>query len=186
MQDMTDLDAIAGIAAGREQGLRHLYDRHGTRIFRFALRLVRSEAIAEEVTNEVFIEVWKNAKAFEGRSAVPTWLLSIARNRALDRLRKRSEESLDEGVAERIVDGADDPEVELAKKDKGALMRLMIDRLSPIHREIVDLVYYHEQSIAEASAILGVPENTVKTRMFHARKQLSTLFNEAGLDRGWP
>jgi RNA polymerase sigma-70 factor (ECF subfamily) len=65
-------------------------------------------------------------------------------------------------------------------------MRRLIDDLSPVHKEIVDLVYYQERSVAEASEILGVPENTVKTRMFYARKQLARLFAEAGIDRGWP
>jgi RNA polymerase sigma-70 factor (ECF subfamily) len=59
-------------------------------------------------------------------------------------------------------------------------------RLSPEHREVLDLVYYHDKSIAEVSEILGVAENTVKTRMFYARKKLSSLMAEAGVDRGWP
>ncbi len=150
------------------------------------LRLVRNEAIAEEVVNETFVEIWRNAGRFQGGSSVTTWLLSVARNKAVDRLRKRSEDSLDEEAAERIPDGADTPETELAKRDKGALMRRLIDSLTPVHKEIVDLVYYQEQSVAEAATILGIPENTVKTRMFYARKQLSRLFAEAGIDRGWP
>jgi RNA polymerase sigma-70 factor, ECF subfamily len=93
---------------------------------------------------------------------------------------------LDEGVAEAIVDESDTPEVEVAKHDKAALMRRCIDKLSPAHREIVDLVYYQELSVAEAASLLDIPENIVKTRMFHARKQLSTLFQKAGIDRGWP
>lgn len=186
MTDNADLADLARITARQEIGLRGLHARHATKVFRFVLRLVRNEAIAEEVVNETFIEVWKSAERFRGGSAVSTWILSVARNKAVDRLRKRSEDSLEEGVAEQIVDDADTPEVELAKRDKGALMRRLIDRLSPVHKEIVDLVYYQEQSVAEAAAILGVPENTVKTRMFYARKQLARLFEEAGIDRGWP
>ncbi|WP_029032726.1 sigma-70 family RNA polymerase sigma factor [Salinarimonas rosea] len=186
MRDDADLADLAAIARGDERALRALHARHATKVFRFVLRLVRNEAVAEEVTNEAFVEIWKGAGRFRGGSAVGTWLISVARNKAIDRLRKRGEEPLDEEAAARLPDGADDPEMELAKRDKGALMRRVIEGLSPVHREIVDLVYYQEQSVAEAAAVLGVPENTVKTRMFYARKQLARLFAEAGIDRGWP
>jgi RNA polymerase sigma-70 factor (ECF subfamily) len=61
-----------------------------------------------------------------------------------------------------------------------------MEKLSTEHRTIIDLVYYHDKSVAEASEVLGIPENTVKTRMFYARKRLAELMREAGLDRGWP
>jgi RNA polymerase sigma-70 factor, ECF subfamily len=61
-----------------------------------------------------------------------------------------------------------------------------MDALSAEHREIIGLVYYHELSIAEVAAVVGIPENTVKTRMFYARKRLSELLKSAGVDRGWP
>ena len=72
------------------------------------------------------------------------------------------------------------------KADKGALLRRAMEQLSPEHREIIDLVYYHEMSIGEVSEVLGIPENTVKTRMFYARKRLSEILKAAGVDRGWP
>ena len=85
-----------------------------------------------------------------------------------------------------IADTDDNPEVVAQKADKGAIMRRCLDGLSAEHRAIIDLVYYHEQSIAEVSAVLGIPEATVKTRMFYARKKLSELLKAAGVDRGWP
>lgn len=186
MSDAADLDALADVAKQRESGLRALHARHATRLLRFVLRLVRNEAVAEEVVNETFVDVWRNAERFRGGASVSTWLMAVARNKAIDRLRRRGEEPLEDGAAERLEDESDDPETILAKSDKGALMRRMIDRLTPIHREIVDLVYYHERSVAEASTILDIPEATVKTRMFYARKELRRLFEEAGIDRGWP
>jgi RNA polymerase sigma-70 factor (ECF subfamily) len=80
----------------------------------------------------------------------------------------------------------DDPEVALAKKDKGAVLRACLDKLSGEHREVVDLVYYHEKSVEEVASIVGIPQATVKTRMFYARKKLSELLKEQGIDRGWP
>jgi RNA polymerase sigma-70 factor, ECF subfamily len=80
----------------------------------------------------------------------------------------------------------DDPEETAQKQDKGRIMRTCIAALSPDHREILDLVYYQELSVGEAAEALGIPENTVKTRMFYARKKLSELLKERGVDRGWP
>ena len=80
----------------------------------------------------------------------------------------------------------DDPEVSLAKKDKAAVLRQCLSKLSAEHREVVDLVYYHEKSVEEVAGIVGIPEATVKTRMFYARRKLSELLKEQGIDRGWP
>ena len=78
------------------------------------------------------------------------------------------------------------PEIAVAKKDKGEALRQCLTKLSAEHREVIDLVYYHEKSVDEVAAIVGVPEATVKTRMFYARKKLSELLKERGIDRGWP
>lgn len=132
------------------------------------------------------MEVWRNAGRYEGRSQVTTWLLSIARNRAISRMRKRRELEWNEDEAAEIVDEDDDPEVSLQKQDKALALRRCLDALSREHREIVDLVYYQERSVSEVAEIVGIPENTVKTRLFYARKKLSELMNAQGIDRGWP
>ena len=185
-QVTNDRALLERIAGGDQTALRTLYTRHQVRTYRFILRLVRSEAIAEELTNEVFMEVWRNAKKYEGRSAPSTWILSIAHNRAVSTLRKRREENWNEDDANEIADDDDDPEVTAQKSDKGALLRQCLAELSDDHREIIDLVYYHEKSIAEVSEIVGIPPATVKTRMFYARKRLSEIMKDAGVDRGWP
>jgi RNA polymerase sigma-70 factor (ECF subfamily) len=187
MQDQTDDRTLITRIAGQDQAaLRALLGRHQLRVYRFVLRIVRREAVAEEVTNEVFLEAWRNAKSYEARSSVGTWLLSIAHNRAVSAMRRRREEAIDEETAGAIADDSDDPEVVAQKLDKAAQMRRCISALSAEHRTIIDLVYYHEKSINEVSEILGIPLNTVKTRMFYARKKLSELLAAAGIDRGWP
>jgi len=186
MQTASDEVLIARIAGGDRLAMQVLYARHHVRVYRFILRLTRNEATAEDLISEVFLEIWRSAAKFEGRSQVTTWMLSIARFKALSQLRKRSEEELDEGMAEQIKDHADDPEVSLAKKDKGALLRECLNALSAEHREVIDLVYYHEKSVEEVAGIVGIPAATVKTRMFYARKKLSELLKEQGVDRGWP
>jgi RNA polymerase sigma-70 factor (ECF subfamily) len=186
MQTTSDDVLIGRIAAGDRLAMQVLYARHHVRVYRFVLRLVRNEATAEDLISEVFLDVWRQAATFEGRSAVSTWMLGIARFKALSALRRKGEEALDDEKAEAIVDHGDDPEIALAKKDKGAVLRQCLTKLSAEHREIVDLVYYHEKSVEEVAAIVGIPEATVKTRMFYARKKLSELLKELGIDRGWP
>jgi RNA polymerase sigma-70 factor (ECF subfamily) len=181
-----DEQLVARIAAGDEAALRLLMVRHQVQVLRFVLRLVRNDAVAEELTNEVFMEVWRSARSYQGQSKPRTWMLSIAHHRAVSALRKRREESWDEERASEIAAADDDPEVVAQKRDKSALMRRCMEALSAEHREILDLVYYHELSIAEVAAVVSIPENTVKTRMFYARKRLSEILKTAGIDRGWP
>lgn len=182
----SDLDLIRRVAANDAGALQVLFGRHNVRIYRFIARLVSSEAIAEELTNEVFIDVWRNAAKFEGRSAPTTWLYAIARNKAISSLRRRRDEVLDEDMAAEIPDAGDTPEVAAQKTDKRSIIRSCLERLSAEHREVIDLVYYHEKSVREVSEITDTPEATVKTRMFYARKALSALLLEAGVERGWP
>lgn len=186
MQTSSDEVLISRIANGDRLAMQVLFARYHVRVFRFVLRLVRNEATAEDVISEVFIDVWRQAAKFEGRSAVSTWMLSIARFKALSALRRKPEQELDEETAAAIEDHSDDPEVTLAKKDKSAVLRECLTALTAEHREIVDLVYYHEKSVEEVARIVGIPEATVKTRMFYARKKLSELLKERGIDRGWP
>ena len=163
-----------------------LFARHQVRVYRFVLRLVGNQAAAEDLISEVFLDVWRQADRFEGRSAVSTWLLAIARFKALSLMRRKPDEELDEETAGAIEDRSDDPEVSVQKKDKSVALRKCLAVLSPEHREVIDLVYYHEKTVQEVAELVGIPEATVKTRMFYARKRLSELLKTAGIDRGWP
>ena len=186
MTTTSDEDLLQRIAAGDRLAMRVLFSRHQLRLHRFVLRVVRDEAVAEDAVSDTFLDVWRKAGDFEGKSQVSTWLMSIARFKALSALRRRRESGLDEDWAAGIADEADTPEVISQKLDKGAAIRLCMERLSPEHREVLDLVYYHETSVEEVAQIVGIPEGTVKTRLFHARKKLAELLKAAGIDRGWP
>ena len=186
MQTIADEVLIAKIAKGDRSAMAALFTRYRVRVFKFVLRMVRNEAIAEELNSDVFLDVWRQAGTFEGRSAVSTWIFSIARFKALNALQRRGEEELDDDKADAIEDDADDPETVLAKKDKAAVLRQCLVELSAEHREIVNLIYYQHKSVEEVSGIVGIPEATVKTRMFYARKKLSELLAERGVERGWP
>jgi RNA polymerase sigma-70 factor, ECF subfamily len=186
MQTIADEVLIAKIAKGDRSAMEALFARYRVRVFKFVLRMVRNEATAEELNSDVFVDIWRQAGTFEGRAAVSTWIFSIARFKALNALARRTEDELDEAKAETIEDNADDPETALAKKDKAAVLRQCLAALSSEHREIVSLVYYQHKSVEEVSGIVGIPEATVKTRMFYARKKLSELLAERGIERGWP
>ncbi len=177
-QETSDIDLIESIAAGNKLAMRVLYARHNVKVYRFVLRLICDACRAEDVVSEVFLEVWRQAGRFEGHSQAATWILAIARFKALSVLRQRREEALDNGVVATIADQTDNPEVKLQKKNDGALLRSCIGQLSPEHRAVVDLIYYHEMPVEHVARILGVPRNTVKTRMFYARKRISELFLE--------
>jgi RNA polymerase sigma-70 factor (ECF subfamily) len=108
--------------------------------------------------------------------------LSIARFKALTALRQRRHEDIEQEDVLEIADQADTPEASLDRSNTSAILRACVAKLSPAHREIINLVYYHEKSVEEAGEIIGIPQSTVKTRMFYARKQLAELLKGAGVD----
>jgi RNA polymerase sigma-70 factor (ECF subfamily) len=170
---------IEQIAAGSKPAMQALFARHRTYVYRWLLRFVSHEALAEDLLSEVFLDVWRQADRFQCRSSVSTWLISIARHKALSVRRRRPDAELDEKIEATVADPANDPEVALQENDRGELLRQALVRLSPQHREVIDLVYYHEKSVNEVAHILDVPPATVKTRMFYARKKLAELVNGA-------
>jgi len=181
-QATSDEMLLESIADGGRTAMHILYSRHNVRVYRFVLRIVRDATMAEDLTSQVFLDVWRTAKQFEGRSQVSTWLLSIARFKALTALRQRRHEDIDQEDVLEIADEADTPEASLDRSNTSAILRACVAKLSPAHREIINLVYYHEKSVEEVGAIIGIPQSTVKTRMFYARKQLADLLKGAGID----
>jgi RNA polymerase sigma-70 factor, ECF subfamily len=166
---------IRRIAEGDQLAMRTLFGRHRVPVYRWLLRLVSDEALAEDLLSDVFLDVWRQAASFEARASVSTWLLAIARYKALSARRRRTDAQLDEKVASRVADPADDPEVVLQKKTRTELLRHSLARLSPEHGEVIDLVYFHGKSVKEVAEIVGIAEATVKTRMFYARKKLAAF-----------
>ena len=170
---------VQRIAAGDKLAMQVLFSRHRTAIYRWLLRFVGNETVAEDLLSDVFFDVWQQAGRFEKRSAVSTWLLSIARFKALSARRRRTHAELNEAIEATVADSADNAEVVLEKKHQGEMLRDALSKLSAEHREIIDLVYYYEQSVDDAADILSIPRATVKTRMFYARKKLAELVQAA-------
>jgi RNA polymerase sigma-70 factor (ECF subfamily) len=166
---------IRRVAAGDQLAMRTLFARHRIPLYRWLLRIVRDETTAEDLLSDVFLDVWRQAASFEGRASVSTWLLAIARYKALSARRSRVDSELDERIASTIADPADNPEAVLQKKNRSEVLRDSLATLSPEHGEVIDLVYYHGKSVKEVADIVGVGEATVKTRMFYARRKLASL-----------
>jgi RNA polymerase sigma-70 factor, ECF subfamily len=181
-QATSDEMLLQSIADGNRTAMHILYSRHNVRVYRFILRIVRDTTMAEDLVSQVFLDVWRTASQFEGRSQVSTWLLSIARFKALTSLRQRKFEDIDQEDVREIADDSDTPEASLDRSNTSQILRACVAKLSPAHREIINLVYYHEKSVEEVGQIIGIPQSTVKTRMFYARKQLADLLKNAGVD----
>jgi RNA polymerase sigma-70 factor, ECF subfamily len=172
---------LARIAEGDRQAMQLLFLRHNVRVFRFVLGKVKDRTIAEDVVADIFLEVWRSSHRFEARASVSTWLLAIARHKAISALRGRcAHDEIDNYLA--VEDSSGSPYITAEIRDRDARLRECISKLSPNHREVLDLVYYQEKPIETVASIMGIPLNTVKTRMFHARKQLTLLLRKAGIN----
>src|SRR5512132_2022197 len=136
----SDETLIRRIAEGDQLAMRTLFARHRVALYRWLLRLVGDGALAEDLLSEVFLAVWRQADRFEGRSSVSTWLMSIARFKALSARRRRTEAELDEKIETTVADPANDPEAALQEKNRGELLRQALIRISREHRQIIDLV----------------------------------------------
>src|SRR5438132_4351725 len=133
MQATSDEVLIGRIASGDRLAMQVLFARHHVRVFRFVLRLVRDETAAEDLISDVFLDVWRQAGRFQGRSAVTTWLLTIAHHKACSALRRRPHEELTDAMAEAIVDLAAPADMALNAKDEGKVLRDCLSRLSADH-----------------------------------------------------
>ena len=180
--DASDAALINAVVAGDKRAMQLLYTRYNVRVFRFILRMINNPSLAEDVVSEVFLDVWRNARSFKAKSQVSTWLLAIARNNAFSALRRRSDEQLDDDALAMVEDPADNPGTLMEQEDRSAIVQKCLAQLSPTHREVLDLAYYHEKSIDEIAEIVGIPASTVKTRAFYARSRMEKFLKSAGVE----
>jgi RNA polymerase sigma-70 factor, ECF subfamily len=173
-EEKPDEELIAKIASGNRLAMHVLFARHRRRVYRFILRMMNDAAAADDLTSEVFLAVWRKAYLFKGRCAASTWLLAIARHKALAELRRRRTPLPDAEEVE-TRDPRENPESLFEAKRHREILRNCLNRLSREQREIIDLVYYHGKSVREVAEIVGIARSTVKTRMFYARGKLAQL-----------
>ena len=167
--------ALLGRIAARDQAaMAEFYRLFARQVYAFALRQLGQHSEAEDVVVDSMYEVWNSAGSFEGRSLVRTWLFSIARFRLLDRMRRRTpQESVDiDQVADVLSSDDEGGFAALAQQQRADQVARCMEKLSPEHRECVHLVFYMEMPLAEVAELQQCPENTVKTRLFHAKRNL--------------
>ncbi|MBC8098401.1 MAG: RNA polymerase sigma factor [Armatimonadetes bacterium] len=176
-----DWALIQRMAAGETAALDELYAQHGRRIFGYLLTLLRdNRVLAEEVLQDVMLAAWENAANFRGDSKVRTWLLVIARNRALNSQRKRAPllVELDDNLT-----GHDDetgPLERVQRQDEGAALRRAIETLPVPHQTVLVLVFYQQLSGVEVAQVLGISEGTVKSRLHRAKAALRRALHMMG------
>lgn len=158
-----------------QAAFQELYKAFSRKVFAYVLNQLKDAAKAEEVLVDTMYEVWRNPARFRGESAFSTWLIGIARNKALlvYRSRRPDEDHADlDDVAEVTADESPDGYARLAEQQRREGVQHCMGKLSEEHRECLHLVFYEGMSLAEVAAIQRCPENTVKTRLFHARQKI--------------
>ena len=156
-----------------------LFSRHHLAVYRFVLQHLHDKALAEDLTGEVFLDVWRRASRFEDGSSVLTWILAIARRKTFS---ARPKSGSRPGLAAAAGERADNLGAPLQMKDRSTVLRKCMTRLPAEHREVIDLVYYQEQSMESVATILGIPRNAAKTRVFFARQRLADELKKSGVD----
>jgi RNA polymerase sigma-70 factor, ECF subfamily len=176
-----DYALIHGMAARDPRALDELYARHGRGILSFLMAHLRdNRQLAEEVLQDVMLAAWENAAKFRGESKVRTWLLVIARNRALNAIRRRSPTlvELDDNLSN--YDDDTSPLERVQRQFRGQALRKAIDSLPPQHKEILVLVFYQQLSGVEVAQVLGISEGTVKSRLHRAKEALRRILQLTG------
>lgn len=173
-------------ADGDRAAFERLFGAYEHRLYRFLLGLVREPQVAEELTGDVMLEVWKNAARFRGQSKVSTWIFGIAHHKAIDALRRRAPAHVDLDELRAVQDAGAGPEaLAVADSARRALADALLE-LTPEHRAVLELTFTNGCSQAEIAAIVGCPVNTVKTRVFYAKQQLRRIFERRGVRRDMP
>ena len=166
-----DLRLIALVRVGDLQAFEQLYRLYHPRLSRFLFHLVRRPQLVEEVINDTLMVVWERAATFNGASKLSTWIFAIANRKAMKALRRQDEPVEDTRAEERLsLDPS--PEQEAGQHRLQALLMDAMTNLSPEHRAVVTLTYFQGMGYREFASIMECPVDTVKTRMFHARRQL--------------
>lgn len=169
--DQAETDLIARLLARDRRAFEHLYKTYHARLTRFLMNLLRRPHLVEEVLDDTMMVVWQRIEGFRGGSRLSTWIFGIGYRQALSALRKLDEPVEDERSAELESHHATPEEASGVQRTRAALAEA-IDRLSPAHRAVVTLTYHQDFGYREIAEIMDCPVDTIKTRMFHARRHL--------------
>lgn len=170
-QAETDLDLLAKVRSGDREAFERMYRLYHPRLTRFLQSLIRRPTLIEEVLNDTMMVVWAKPDSFHGASKLSTWIFSIAYRKAMKGLRQQDEAVEDKDEKRRVSEAAGPDESSGRERIRQLLAGAMAE-LSPAQRAVVDLTYFHELGYRDIAAVVDCPVDTVKTRMFHARRHL--------------
>jgi RNA polymerase sigma factor (sigma-70 family) len=179
--DGTERALLECVAAGDRRSFERLYRDYWPRLIRFLDQVMRQPQIVDDVLNETMLAVWQNAKGFKAQSRVSTWIFAIAYRKALKAAHTaRRAAPRDDPLHD--PHAPDDPERDAMRAQLQGQVRRALDVLSPEQRAVVELTYYHGCAYAEIAQIMECPVDTVKTRMFHARRKLRVAMESEEAD----
>jgi RNA polymerase sigma-70 factor (ECF subfamily) len=176
-QEMSDLELLASIGRSDRDALAALYDRYGRRVFSLAARILSDPVASEEITQDVFLNIWRRSASYSpDKGKFTTWLFSIAHNRTIDELRRRRRDRNrdNDDVAEHLdmISADISPDDSAVAQSEYSMVREALKVLPPEQRAVVDLAYFRGLTQVEIAAKTGQPLGTVKTRMRLALKKL--------------
>ena len=177
LAEQTELRLIERIAAGELPAFDALYRAYHPRLTRFLDRVTRRPALVEEVLNDTMLVVWNRADSYNGHCKLSTWIFAIAYRKALKAL-QRLDEAIEDPDDEPAASADAGPEQQAGQRELRELLVQALDELSAAHRAVVDLTYFHGIGYREIAQIVDCPVDTVKTRMFHARRRLKALLGD--------
>ena len=173
---VADLDLIRRVAQGDESALSMLYDRYSGVVYSVANRVLRDTGAAEEVLQDIFYQLWRNAASYEAsRGGLGGWLLVSARNRAIDRLRRRK--PVDTATTEEVIPMAFNLESSVAQTELMSKIKSAFDVLPPSQRQAIELAYFEGMTHSEIAQRTGEPLGTVKSRLRSALQSLRQVLN---------
>lgn len=175
----SDAALLARVATGDMAAMKALYMTHADAIGRFVRTRVRDEVEVADIVHDTMLKVWRGAAGFEGRSSVLSWILTLARNGAVDHIRKQARVSLGD-ADETIPDGDPDPEAVLGAAQDAARLRACVEELPERQRAAIHLAFFQEMTLAEVARVESVAEGTVKSRVFHAKQLLMRCLSRGG------
>lgn len=177
-----DATLLAGIARGDRTSLVLLHDRHGQGLLRYLQALSGDAEVAQEILQDTFVAVWRDAGRFEGRSKPSTWLFGVARRQARNTLRRRRLPTVDDAALQAVADSAPGPDDYAMARLQAERIAAALDRLGPLHREVLLLAFDQQLSLSELAEVLDVPVGTVKSRLSNAKRQLRALLADVSVE----
>lgn len=172
---------LAEVASGDKSAFARLYGLTSRKLFGVALRILRDRAAAEDIVQEVYVRIWRNAASFDVNLASPiSWMASIVRHCAIDSLRKQKLATVDFcDESARVEASTPDPAEEIDMAQRRAIAFATIRKMDPAKRDLILLAYFREQSRDDLGKALGMPTGTVKTNLRRSLIELRQSMQEA-------